>query len=175
MATTSIVPVEQYLRTSYDPDVEYVDGQLVERNAGEWRHSLLQSLIAALLTPRGQSRFLTFTEQRIQVSSNPARYRIPDVCVVALPYPPEPILTRPPHLAIEIASPDDRVADVLEKVAEYLKAGVSHIWLPDPYRRLLQVADSDGFRSVPGLIVETGLVGEVDFAALFAKLDGLGQ
>jgi hypothetical protein len=32
MAATIIVPVEQYLRTSYDPDMEYVDGALLERH-----------------------------------------------------------------------------------------------------------------------------------------------
>jgi Uma2 family endonuclease len=170
MATATIVPVEEYLRSNYDPDVEYVDGQLVERNVGEWRHSRLQSLILALLCSREQDRFLTFTEQRVQVSSKPLRFRIPDVCVVALPYPPEPVLTRPPQLAIEIVSPDDRVADILEKVAEYLKAGVPHIWMPDPYRHTLQIADNDGFRPVPSLVAETELVGVVDFASLFAKL-----
>jgi hypothetical protein len=30
-----VVALEEYLRTSYDPDVEFVDGVLVERNVGE--------------------------------------------------------------------------------------------------------------------------------------------
>ena len=34
--------------TSYDPDVEYVDGLLVKRNAGDWLHSLiLRNLLLA--------------------------------------------------------------------------------------------------------------------------------
>jgi hypothetical protein len=32
---SSVVALEEYLRTSYDPDVEFVDGVLVERNVGE--------------------------------------------------------------------------------------------------------------------------------------------
>src|ERR1035441_8349759 len=36
MATFTSVPVEEYLRTFYDPDREYVDGQLVERHVGEY-------------------------------------------------------------------------------------------------------------------------------------------
>jgi hypothetical protein len=44
MATTAI-PVEEYLRTTYHPDMEYVDGQLVERNVGERRHSRLQFFV----------------------------------------------------------------------------------------------------------------------------------
>ena len=36
----SAVSLEEYLRTSYDPDVEFVDGLLVER-LGVWLHSLI--------------------------------------------------------------------------------------------------------------------------------------
>ena len=44
-----MVSVEEYLRTSYDPDVEFVDGVLVERNMGDWLHSLIQgNLLFAL-------------------------------------------------------------------------------------------------------------------------------
>jgi len=46
MATLNAVPVEEYLRTYYDPDREYVDGQLVERrHVGEYFHSRMQHLI----------------------------------------------------------------------------------------------------------------------------------
>jgi hypothetical protein len=36
------ISVAEYLATSYDPDAEYVDGAIVERNIGEFRHSLAQ-------------------------------------------------------------------------------------------------------------------------------------
>jgi hypothetical protein len=84
MATSTILPVEEYLRTSYHPDMEYVDGALVERHVGERRHSRLQLLIGAMLGTREQRRFHTYTEQRLRVSAQP-RYRIPDLCVMALP------------------------------------------------------------------------------------------
>jgi Uma2 family endonuclease len=170
MATTTIVPVEEYLRTCYDPDREYVDGALLERNVGERRHSRLQLLWAVLLGSREKGRFHAYTEQRVRVSPQP-RYRIPDLCVMALPYQPEPVFTHPPHLIIEILSPDDEPADMLEKIADYLKFGVPHVWLPDPYRRRLQVADRDGLHDRPALIAETELAGRLDFGELFAKLD----
>jgi len=171
MATSTSVPVETYLRTSYDPDMEYVDGELVERHVGERKHSRLQALIASLLTAREvQGRFHVYIEQRIRVSAR-GRYRIPDVCLMALPYQAEPVFTQPPYLAIEILSPDDRPADVLEKVADYLKFGVPHVWIPDPYRRRLQEADSEGLRDRPDLVVETELAGRVDFGELFARID----
>lgn len=158
------------MRTNYDPDREFVDGALLERHVGERRHSRLQLLLGALLNSREPGKFHTYTEQRLRVSPQP-KYRIPDVCLMALPYPPEPVFTHPPHLVIEILSPDDEPADILEKIADYLKFGVQHVWIPDPYRHRLQAADRDGLHDSLELIVETDLAGRVDFGELFAKLD----
>jgi len=80
---------------------------------------------------------------------------------------------RPPHLVIEIASPDDRFSDILQKVAEYLQAGTPYVWVPDPYRRALHAADSADYVQIFNLMAETQLVGSVDFGALFDQLDGL--
>jgi Uma2 family endonuclease len=170
MATTTLVPVEAYLRTSYDPDMEYVDGTLLERHVGERKHSRLQLLLGAELALREQGKFHTYTEQRVRVLPQP-RYRVPDLCVMALPYQRESVFSHPPHLIIEILSPDDEPAEMLEKIADYLKFGVPHIWIPDPYRHRLQVAGRDGLHDQPDLIVESGLAGRLDFAELFAKLD----
>jgi Uma2 family endonuclease len=52
MVTGTAVPVEEYLRTNYDPDMEYVDGQLVERSVGERRHSRTQTILIGLLRAR---------------------------------------------------------------------------------------------------------------------------
>ncbi len=171
-APTISVSVEEYLRTTYHPDMEYVDGELVERHVGEHWHSRLQALATALLLSRERKRrFRVLTEQRLLVWGKKHRYRIPDVCVMALPYRSEPVLATPPHLVVEIVSPDDEVADLLAKVSDYLRFGVPHIWMPDPYKRVLQVADREGIHPCPSLAVETGLVGRVDFNELFARLD----
>jgi hypothetical protein len=45
MATTTYVPVEEYLRSSFKPDAEYIDGQIEERNVGENDHSAWQKAI----------------------------------------------------------------------------------------------------------------------------------
>jgi|HubBroStandDraft_1064217.scaffolds.fasta_scaffold00848_10 Uma2 family endonuclease len=172
MATSISVPVEEYLRTIYHPDMEYVDGQLVERNVGERKHSRLQALLVLELGPRERTRgFHVFTEQRLRVLGTNNRYRIPDVCVMALPYHSEPVLTTPPHLTVEIRSPEDETADVLAKVADFLRFGVAHIWIADPYKHTLQEADRDGIRYCTDLVLETDLVGRVDFNDLFAKVD----
>ncbi len=170
MATSPAVPVEEYLRTTYHPDMEYLEGQLVERHVGEYFHSLLQSLIAAALGKRERGRrFRTFLSQRVQVSDRP-RYRIPDICVKALPHQITPILLRP-DLAIEVVSPDDAAAEMLAKIGDYLAAGIPHIWVVDPYKRTLVEADQNGIRQPETQVLSTPLVGSIDFAGLFRQLD----
>ena len=164
------MPVEEYLRTSYDPDMEFLDGQLVERHVGEYFHSLLQSLIVgALLLNARERRFRVFTEQRVRVADRP-RYRIPDICVKALPHQVTGVLLQP-DLAIEVVSPDDEATGMLAKIGDYLAAGIPHIWVVDPYQRTLVVADQSGIRQPGTHLLSTPLVGEIDFGALFRQLD----
>ncbi|SPF51974.1 conserved hypothetical protein [Candidatus Sulfopaludibacter sp. SbA4] len=169
MATPAIVPLEEYLRTTYEPDMEYVDGQLVERHVGEYFHSRMQSLTGGVLGQREQERgFRGFIAQRVHVNDEP-RYRIPDLCVKALPHEATPVLVRP-DLVIEIVSPDDTIPEMLAKVGEYLAAGIPHIWVIDPYQRTVAEADRKGMRRCASGVAETDLVGAVDFNALFARL-----
>ena len=42
MDATTLVSVEQYLSSVYEPDCDYVDGELEDRNVGEKDHSKLQ-------------------------------------------------------------------------------------------------------------------------------------
>jgi Uma2 family endonuclease len=170
MATSTAVPVEEYLSTTYHPDKEYVDGQLLERHVGEHYHSLLQGLIATELNARRrQRRFRVFPEQRVRVNDEP-RYRIPDICVKALPYKVTPILERP-DLAIEIVSPDDEPGEMLAKIADYVAAGIPYIWLVDPYKRTLTEVVHGVIRRPATTVLSTPLVGEIDFALLFQELD----
>ena len=169
MATSVYVPVEEYLGTTYEPDREYLDGELKERHVGEYFHSRLQLLLASLLLGREQRRFRVFTELRVEVRQR-RRYRIPDVCVKALPHQVTPVLTKP-DLAIEILSPEDEPGDTLARVGDYLQSGTAAVWVVDPYKRRLFVADRAGLRDVPELIAESELVGAVDFNDLFRQLD----
>jgi Uma2 family endonuclease len=61
--------------------------------------------------------------------------------MMALPYRSEPLLTTPPHLIVEVRSPDDETADILARVADYLRFGVAHIWIAGPYKHTVQEAD----------------------------------
>lgn len=169
MATSLYLPVEEYLRTTYEPDREYLDGELVERHVGEYYHSRLQLLIAALLLAREDGRFRVFTELRVEVRQR-RLYRIPDICVKALPHKVTPVLLQP-DLAIEVLSREDEPGDTLTRIGDYLRSGTPTVWIVDPYKRQLFIADSSGVRDVPELVAETDLVGRVDFNKLFQRLD----
>lgn len=138
MAVAMLVPVEEYLSTSYDPDRDYVDGWLIERNAGELDHSYLQYLIAKLLEKRGLTPFL---ELRIQVSAT--RFRIPDV-LATWQMPKGRFVKAPPYIVVEVLSRDDRAAEIADKIDDYLDFGVPNIWVVDPRKRRITVPTRDG-------------------------------
>jgi hypothetical protein len=45
MGTATLISLDTYLTTSYEPDVDYVDGVLKERNVGEYDHNIVQRAI----------------------------------------------------------------------------------------------------------------------------------
>jgi Uma2 family endonuclease len=71
--------------------------------------------------------------------------RSPDVSYVAAGrFPQDEELPKgfpdiPPDLAVEVLSPEDRSRDVLDKVGEYLEAGVRLVLVVDPERRRVNV------------------------------------
>ena len=131
MASSTLVSVSEYLKNSYRPDCDYVDGRLEERNVGEHDHAALQ---AALILWFGQLQkewnIEVLPEQRMQISAT--RFRVPDVCVVSLNEPVEQILTKPPLLCIEILSPEDTMRRMQERIEDYRMFGVQSIWILDP-------------------------------------------
>ena len=43
MSSTTLISVSEYLKSSYRPDCDYVDGRVEERNVGEHDHAALQA------------------------------------------------------------------------------------------------------------------------------------
>lgn len=131
MGTPTLVSVEEYLRTSYETDCDYVDGEVQERHVGERDHSWTQMHILMHFGMRAQEwGIYVYPEQRVQV--RPTRFRIPDVCVLVGEDIKEPIFRRPPFLCIEILSSEDRMSRMLERVEDYLQFGVGYVWVIDP-------------------------------------------
>lgn len=59
---------------------------------------------------------------------------------------------------------------MLKRIADYRDAGISHIWLADPYERCVFTADDTGIQQAVNGVLETELAGPVDFNALFARM-----
>jgi Uma2 family endonuclease len=170
MATASaLISVAEYLSQTYEPDCDYIDGHLEERNLGEVDHSWLQMRIAAYFYARTREWNITvLPEQRVQVKA--FRYRIPDVCVLLGPKPTEQILTKPPFLCIEILSPEDRMNRVRSRIGDYLEMGVPRVWVLDPQSKTAYSAtQATGLQEVVGGVLRTAdPVFEVPLAEVFA-------
>ena len=142
MDATTLVSVEEYLRTSFpDADREYIDGRIVERNVGEVDHSDVQSAIAHYLR-RHYQRVWAGVAVRVQVKKT--RLRIPDVTVMTGSKPSEPIIRRPPAVAVEVLSPDDRAGDLEEKLNDYLAFGIPYVRIINPETRRAYIHTPEG-------------------------------
>ena len=146
-STSALIPVEEYLRTQYRPDRDYVDGIILERNVGENDHAFWQRAILLYLCKREkQLGIYVIQEQRIQVS--PTCFRVPDICVVAGGRPSEPVFTSPPFICIEVLSPEDRIGRMQERIDDYLAFGVGYVWVIDPRTRRAWVHTPAGISEV---------------------------
>src|SRR4051794_22357203 len=130
--TLPLVSVDEYLNTSYQPDMEYVDGRLVKRSVPTISHSVLQMILIQFFAQFQEAmRFLAIPEVRTQIIEK-ARYRIPDVLLCSLPLPKGKVIDTVPGSIIEILSPNDRMAETLERFRDYARIGVLEIVQMDP-------------------------------------------
>src|SRR5713226_5023414 len=154
MKTGALVPVEEYLRTTYDPDCDYVDGEVLERNLGERDHSKLQKKLILFFGTREKTwNIVVFPEQRVQVS--PTRFRVPDICVYAGEEPQDQIFRTPPFICIEILSPEDRWERMQNKIDDYLRFGVPYVWVINPPDQRAWAYTRDGNAEVRDGVLRT--------------------
>jgi Uma2 family endonuclease len=132
MATaTNFVNVEEYLRSSFEPDAEYVDGEIVERAGGENDHSAWQDAISAWFRQQAQAgQIRVRPELRVQVA--PDCFLVPDVTILDRNRPIEKIVTHPPVAVFEILSPADTLKRVMAKCGRYQQMGIRTILVIDP-------------------------------------------
>lgn len=133
-ATATQISVEEYLKTTADPDCEYVAGVLEARAVGEFDHARWQIILGAYFLAREKELgILSGTELRVQ--TGPDNFRVPDVTLLSRSAPREQIVTHPPLAVFEILSPEDSMTRMLEKLADYERMGIAAIWVIEPKRR----------------------------------------
>ena len=131
--TTTLMPVDEYLRTSYKPACEYRDGVLTQKPMPTRKHALFQFSVCRLIHELFPG-LEAVTELTVRLSEN--RCLVPDVAVQRKDRIQDPYPTDPVHLCVEILSPDDRFSEVLAKCEEYLAWGVPMVWIIDPVNQV---------------------------------------
>lgn len=131
MATTNLISAEEYLKTSYDPDCEYIHGNLEKRPVPELDHAAWQKAIMLWFAVHERDWAIrVYPELRVQVAAD--HFRIPDVTILSRTAPREQIITHTPLAVFEILSPDDSMTGILDKLEAYDSMGIPAIWVIDP-------------------------------------------
>lgn len=145
---------------------ELLGGQLVRDSPTGFRHGTIASTLCRLLSnwaSRERTGYVCAAETGFKLRSDPDTVRAPDVAFVAharVPADggPEGFYDGPPDLAVEVLSPGDRMVAVLEKVRDYLDAGVHQVWIVAPRANTVSVYRSP--QDVRVLTEDDTLVGD---------------
>jgi Uma2 family endonuclease len=138
---------------------EIVHNRLVAMPPAEHTSSVVAAWLTHLLgavVAEGRLGTLAGSDGAWTLSGPPdANIRAPDISFVRTGrVPPRaergPFPAVAPDLVVEVRSPTDRQARLLEKVGQYLDAGVGLVWLIDPLRRQVAVYDASGVVAVLG-------------------------
>jgi len=167
----ALISVDEYLRTAYSPDCDYVDGEVQERNLGERDHSKLQGeFLYYFRSRKKQWNVFVYPEQRVQVSAT--RFRVPDVCVYVGEDPREQIFRTPPFICVEVLSHQDRTSRFQQRIDDYLAFGVRYIWVVDPETRRAWVHTTDGVQEIKDRVLRTeNPILTVSLLEIFAAID----
>lgn len=131
---------------------ELVDGTLFIKEPPGFSHGCLEARLATILFSHcaagglgrvlaGDAGFVTRSDERT--------VRAPDLAFVSYERLPRGPVTDgfsriAPDLAVEILSPGDRRWEVEAKMREWLRFGVTAVWLVDPRQRQVRVVTRDG-------------------------------
>jgi Uma2 family endonuclease len=138
------IGVEEYLALVFPdrPEPDYVHGEVVERALPTPIHGQIQLLLGILFAPLAKRvRLVLMSELRVQIE--PQLFRVIDVAVYRDSRPAGRYGTSPAFVAIEIVSPDDRYSELTQRLEDYRRWGVPHVWLVDPQlKRLYEYSEA---------------------------------
>jgi len=155
MVATTLMSVDEFERMPEDPTgvrYELVHGELVPMPGGGLEHGYLGNDVGVALTlhvrPRRLGRvfnsdtgYRLFPDQQTVLSPDVSFVRAERLATVE-------DVTRvggfAPDLAVEVVSPNDRMSEVLAKVATYLAAGVRLVWVIEPEHRAVTAYAPNG-------------------------------
>ena len=176
--TLPLVSVQDYLKTDYEPNCEYLDGVLVSKAVPDYLHSQLQTLLLLLLAAK-KNEFGIQALAELHLRVTPTRFRVPDISVLNVRPADKryPDRDTPPLFTVEIVSVDEPWAMLRGKLGDHLSMGVSTVILADPHNKTVMVADRNTpLRELsPPLLVSIPVPGrgvlQIDFDDLYRQLD----
>jgi Uma2 family endonuclease len=144
------------------PETEWVRGRPLQKMSPQRTHSRLQGALTMRLDRWAVGRGEVGPEWRFRVAP-PGEVRrplVPDVAYVSSarlrPLSDKDLEIPPlaPDVAVEILSPDDRRADLDDKINVYLRSGSSLVIVVDPQHRAVELHD----RAQTVRLDETGVI-----------------
>lgn len=146
MATKTLLTAEEYLQISDQGPSELVRGEVKEMSPPSYKHGVVcmnVGLAIKLWARANNAGSVACNDSGVVTERNPDTVRGADVQFTSrsrLPggYPDEGYPIIPPDLAVEVISPSDRWTEVVQKVDEYLEAGVLEVWLVDPQNEFVE-------------------------------------
>lgn len=146
-----LVTAEEFEEMVDDRRTELVRGRIIELTPPMPKHGRIVFAIARIV-----GRFIEdhdlgrwFGEAGVITERDPDSVRAPDAAFISyarLPRDADDGRYSPvsPDIAFEVISPSDRWVDVLDKVAEYLRAGTLVVCVVVPSMRTVQLHRADG-------------------------------
>jgi Uma2 family endonuclease len=158
MSETTLMTAEELLRLNLpDKRTELIRGRLVVRDPGGARHGAVAMRLGYRIMAHVEAHDLGrvyAAETGFKIESAPDTVRAPDVAFIAKHRVPE---VEPrgypgwaPDLAVEVLAHDDHPAETLEKIAQWLKAGVRLVWVVDSEKRTGRIYRADGSEALLG-------------------------
>lgn len=132
-----MLTIEEYLHTS-GLDPEFVRGALVRRTGGTLDHSDAIVSCCGIFYELQRQGLQLFGAILVRVRIDDVTVRVPDLCFFSA-RPTENVPSVPPLVVIEVLSPDDRMVHTLDKLCDYARFGVAHIWLIETEKRALHI------------------------------------
>ncbi len=140
MAAHAVHPaltIDEYLSTSFEHDMEFIDGELKEKPMPGMLHGRVQMLLGIWFRQyEKEMGIVSVSEPRTRVALD--RVRLPDFILSRSGRLPRKALRSAPLLAIEILSEDDKHKDLIARARDLQAMGCNAVWLLDPEERTLK-------------------------------------
>lgn len=121
---------EEYLKSAFEPEAEFAEGVVVERNTGMEEHSRWQAALIGYFGSHARE-WGVWVRPILRIKTGEDTYRVPDLAIFGVK-PEEDVPSIPPVAVFEVLSPEDRFSLTMQRFAEFEAMGVRSIYLIDP-------------------------------------------